>query len=66
MSTSLDANRIIARIDAVIHELEALRQQLIAPASPSTSDLTDLLFGALGRGTWEEYDLNLDWARFGA
>ena len=27
-------------------------------------NLVDQLFGALGHGTWEEYDLDLDWKRF--
>lgn len=28
------------------------------------SNLTSQLFGALGHGAWDEYDLQLDWVRF--
>jgi len=64
MSTSpsiLDPRQIIPRIDAAIRELEALRRELTAPVPPR--NLTEQLFGSLGRGAWNEYDLNLDWAK---
>ena len=63
MSTNLDRATIIARVDAAIRELELLRRQLAAPIK-TTRNLTEQLFGALGAGTWDEYDLHLDWARF--
>jgi hypothetical protein len=62
----LDSRQIIARIDAIIHELESLRRQLTAVTPPvtSTPHLTERLFGALGQGTWDEYEPDLDWLRF--
>lgn len=65
MSAALDTEQVIARINAIIQELEALRQQLVAP-TPRALNFTEALFGSLGHGAWEEYDLHLDWARFGA
>jgi hypothetical protein len=62
----LDQTQIVARIDAIIRELEALRRQLTLPAktTPETHSLTEELYGSLGHGTWDEYDLDLDWKRF--
>lgn len=57
---------ILRRIDAIIAELQALRQQVVtiqSPAPPS-ANLVDELVGALGNGRWEEYDEMLDWERF--
>lgn len=63
--TTLDTRQILGRIDAMIRELEIMRRQLATlPKAEPSSGLTDKLFGALGHGTWAEYDLNLDWARF--
>jgi len=71
MSTSLvvpDQREVIARIDTIIRELEALRRQLELTMPPkttiTTTGITEELFGAAGQGTRDEYDLNLDWARF--
>ncbi|MFQ5855320.1 MAG: hypothetical protein ACE5LU_06730 [Anaerolineae bacterium] len=69
MSTSqvsLNSRQVIARIDAIIHELESLRHQLASPTPTltPTTNLTEQLFGALGQGAWDEYDLHLDWLRF--
>lgn len=58
---------ILERIDAIIAELEALRQAVAATRNPSpTANLASKLFGALGQGSWAEYDLELDWQRFEA
>lgn len=63
--TTADTRQILGRIDAMIRELEMMRRQVaIWPKAEYSSGLTDKLFGALGHGTWAEYDLNLDWARF--
>ena len=62
-----DQREAIARIDAIIYELEALRRQLELATLPRTTvptGITEELFGAAGQGTRDEYDLNLDWARF--
>jgi hypothetical protein len=64
-SIAQDQRQIIARIDIIIRELEALRRQLTVPSKEAPPrGLTDELFGAAGRGTRDEYDLQLDWARF--
>ena len=61
---SPDLRHVIARIDAIICELEALRRELTRSPVPATPNLTERLFGALGHGTWDEYDPHLDWLRF--
>lgn len=58
-----DTQLILNRLDAIMRELESLRRQIIMPSPPPTN-LTDQLFGSLGKGTWEEYELDLDWQRF--
>lgn len=61
------AETILQRIDAIIRELEALRQVVVAAKiTPPAENLAQQLFGALGQGSWAEYDLNLDWQRFDA
>ena len=61
----INTHQVVGRIDAMMRELEAIRRQLMTlPKAESSAGLTDKLFGALGQGTWAEYDLNLDWARF--
>ena len=60
------AKLILQRIDAIIAELQALRQQVVtiqAPDSPS-GDLVAQLAGSLGQGAWDEYESDLDWKRF--
>jgi len=61
----LDQRQVIARIDTIIRELEALRRQLATPPKTTvTTSITEELFGAAGQGTRDEYDFNLDWTRF--
>jgi hypothetical protein len=55
---------ILERIDAIILELQALRRAVLEDQQPPQGNLTSKLYGALGQGTWEEYDPNLDWHRF--
>ncbi len=57
---------ILQRIDAIIAELQVLRQQVltIQPAVMPPTNLVDTLAGSLGQGTWDEYDSQLDWKRF--
>ncbi|WP_423222802.1 hypothetical protein [Candidatus Amarolinea aalborgensis] len=59
-----DTRQIMAQIDTIIPELLALRRRLIAalpaPVTPS-HHLTATLYGALGHGVWEEYDIDIDW-----
>jgi ABC-type amino acid transport substrate-binding protein len=60
---------ILRRIDAIIAELQALRQQVqtvqaVQATTPPSTNLVDELAGALGNGRWDEYDKLLDWERF--
>ena len=57
-STDLDSEEIIAQIDAIIGELYGLRRRLAKPPATETVNPTEQLFGSLGQGTWEEYDLH--------
>jgi len=62
----LDTRQVIERIDAMMRELAAIRRQLSTlPNVAAVSGLTQELFGAAGKGTRDEYDLQLDWKRFG-
>jgi len=62
----LDTQQIIERIDAMMQELTTIRRQLSTLSNIATvSGLTQELFGAAGKGTRDEYDLQLDWKRFG-
>jgi hypothetical protein len=62
----LDTRQVIERIDAMMRELAAIRRQLSTlPNVAAVSGLTQELFGAAGKGTHDEYDLQLDWKRFG-
>jgi hypothetical protein len=62
--STIDREQMLTRIESAIRELETLRRQLIEPVV-TVGNLAEQMFGALGHGSWEEYDLNLDWARFG-
>jgi hypothetical protein len=58
---------ILQRIDAIMRELGELRQMVLRIQSePTAGNLAQQLYGALGHGSWEEYDMQLDWQRFGA
>ena len=68
-ATTLDQtpDAIVQRIDAIIIELEALRETITrAQVKHPTEDLAQELFGVLGQGSWDEYGLDLDWQRFGS
>lgn len=55
---------ILRRIDAIIQELQELRQIVLVQEHVADEALTAQLYGALGQGTWDEYDPDLDWQRF--
>jgi hypothetical protein len=58
---------ILKRIDVIIAELQALRQQVMsleAQSEPASRDIVDELAGSLGQGNWDEYDKFLEWERF--
>jgi predicted transcriptional regulator len=53
---------ILQRIDAIMRELGELRQMVLRIQSePAAGNLAQQLYGVLGQGTWEEYDMQLDW-----
>jgi len=68
MPTTAERLRLVARIDAIIRELEELRRQLACHLEPLAEQkrpsLAHQLYGALGTGSWEEYDSLADWQRF--
>lgn len=55
---------VLERIDAIVRELLALREAIAARPQPAPDNLAAELFGALGHGTWDEYDLQTDWRLF--
>jgi hypothetical protein len=57
---------IARRIDAIIAELQALKQQMQAaqPSPTPPPNLVEELAGALGNGHWAEYDQSVEWERF--
>ena len=58
---------ILRRIDAIIRELEELRGMVLrSQVEPANDNLAQQLYGILGQGNWDEYDLDLDWQRFSA
>ncbi len=64
------AASILERLDAMLVELQALRQEVQAMAQTQKKqpqNLADELYGSLGQGSWEELDPNADieWMRFG-
>ena len=60
---------ILQRLDKIAAELYSLRQAVIgAQEHLPESDQKDIvmqLYGALGHGSKDEYDMMLDWDRFG-
>ncbi|GAB4542805.1 MAG: hypothetical protein Kow0063_35280 [Anaerolineae bacterium] len=49
---------ILERIEAIMRELAELRQMVLRiQPEPAAGDLAQQLYGALGHGSWEEYDL---------
>ena len=47
---------ILKRIDALVWELQELRQAILVQARPPDGNLAEQLYGALGQGSWYEYD----------
>jgi len=62
--TERPAEAVLERIDVILRELLELRQTIVAQGRAAGGNLARELFGALGRGTWEEYQPDLDWQRF--
>lgn len=63
-TTAQSQKILIRRIDGIIQELQELRQMVLQKQPPTPTNLANQLFGTLGHGTWDEYDMDLDWARF--
>lgn len=64
LPTNQSPENILRRIDTIIQELQELRQLVKKETSPVNENISQQLFGALGTGTWEEYDPQTDWTRF--
>ncbi len=64
LPTNQSPENILRRIDTIIQELQELRQLVKKETSPVNENISQQLFGALGTGTWEEYDSQIDWTRF--
>jgi hypothetical protein len=69
MNSQLNSATVLKRIDTIIAELQALRQQVVANQTVETAEqpapnLVEELAGSLGQGSAEEYDLLADWERF--
>jgi hypothetical protein len=62
--TKTSPDRILRHIDAIIQELQELRQVVLEQKRSSEPNLATQLYGALGQGTWDEYDPDSDWQRF--
>jgi len=62
--TQLPSEGVLERIDAILRELLELRQTVVAHGHAARGNMATDLFGALGHGTWEEYDFDVDWRRF--
>lgn len=67
MGTYLSFPCFIEKIP-IIRELVELRENVarMQPAPDDKEDLAEQLYGALGQGSWDEYDPDLDWQRFEA
>ena len=58
------AATLLERIDSIAREVEELRKAVWLQAQLPERNLANRLYGALGQGSWDEYDLELDWQRF--
>ena len=66
-NTDESPEAILQRIETIMRELAELRQMVLHIQSETVAgDLAQQLYGVLGHGSWEEYDVQLDWQRFGA
>lgn len=73
IAPNIDSDQLIERLNVLIRELEQLRNQIsqltgagVNPATSPSANVTDRLYGALGQGSWDEYDHFADYERFGA
>ncbi len=59
-------SQLIRRVDIMMAELTALREELrtMLLQPPQKSSMTDTLYGALGQGAPDEYDSVTEWERF--
>lgn len=52
--TPLTTDVILLRLDAIMRELQALRQAVLVSQPPPSGSIVDQLWGALEQGTTEE------------
>ena len=55
---------VLKKIDSILYELQELRRSILEQMQHSDGNLAEELYGALGQGTWDEYDCDLRWQRF--
>lgn len=68
-TAQVSADVLLQRIEAMTRELQELRRLILAQPRPpvqtdSAADLVAQLAGALGQGSWEEYEDDVEWERF--
>ena len=61
---SIPLDIILKRIDAIVIELQELRQVVLISQQSPDQDLATELYGSWGHGTWEECEPGIDWQRF--
>lgn len=61
---AMPSEAVLERIDAILRELLELRQTVASHGRAARGNAAAQLFAALGHGTWQEYDLDVDWQRF--
>ena len=67
MSAQLNERELIlARLDAILREVTAIRLALLGSATLPTeaNSFTERLIGCLGSEQLKAYDFSLDWVRF--
>lgn len=66
--TPITSQLILQRLDRIAAELQLLRQAVaitqMGAQETTEENIVMQLYGALGRGVKDEYDLLLDWERF--
>ena len=67
-ATEQSSDFLIKRIDAIMAELKALREEILAIQSgervDTPPDVVEQLYGSLGQGTNDDFHKMLDWHRF--
>lgn len=69
-TVQISPEALLQRIDGIMRELQELRRLVLeqppSQVESSESDLVAQLAGCLGQGSWNEYEDDINWERFGA